>query len=139
MELEKMQKDQLKAEATRRKLTTSGTNEELIDRIRQYDLDNEDDPIGDDYVSKPEETVVEVEADEPAKKKETSFITMFPCPGELSTGVHQEYCDRTIARAQAEGHEIRGVAHRIDFTNKDGKRYAVYEVHLAREHSARRY
>lgn len=143
VELEGMLKDQLKEEATKRKLATSGTNEELIDRIRQHDLDHDDDPLGEDHESKPDSgppAVKDAEAEaKPAEPKPTSYVTMFPCPGELSTGVHQEYCDRTIARAQADGHQIRGVAHRIAFTEKEGKRYAVYEVHLAREHVGRRY
>lgn len=136
MELEGMLKDQLKEEAAKRQLPVSGTNEELIERIRQYDLDHEDDPLGDDNESRPEDRVV---AAGPDKPRMSTFVTLFPCPGELSTGVHQEYCERTIARAQADGYATRGVACRIDFTVKEGKRYAVYEVNLARENAARRY
>ena len=136
--LDSMLKDQLKEEAGKRGLPVSGTNEELIERIRQCDLDHEDDPLGDDHESKPKDRMT-TEATEPGKPKQTSFVTLFPCPGELSTGMHHEYCERTIARAQADGHQIRGVAHRIDFTVKEGKRYAVYEVHLARTHAGRRY
>lgn len=133
-----MQKDQLKEEAGRRQLPTSGTNAELIERIRQWDLDHDDDPLADDPHGDPPSESSSPSASEPAKPQ-TVFTTRFECPGELSTGVHHENCDRTIHRARQEGLTPRGGAARVGFEFEGDTRYAVYQVNLQRPNAVRRY
>ena len=146
-----MVKEQLREEAGRRGLPVSGTNEELIHRLEQYDVDN--DPLlaeaeRENQASTPPErpspaaktstppTVAPAppEATEATPVASTGpFRTTFRCDGELSTGVHHENCDRTRERAFHAGLQTRGGAYRIGFeAGDDGHRHAVYEINVRR-------
>lgn len=135
-------KDQLKDEASKRGLPVSGTNQELIDRLVEHD---NNDLLG--PTDRPPAPSATPEAPTPPPAAETptaapapaeapkTFTVLYECPGELSTGVHQENLRRCWNDAAAAGHTPRGgafAAARTGFTQRDGKRYAVYEIPLVK-------
>lgn len=70
-----------------------------------------------------------------AKPKGT-FETSFPCSGELSTGMHNEYREQAYVRALAAGLTPRGGlagVSRTAFRDVNGARHAVYQVVLQRQ------
>lgn len=148
-------KEQLREEAGRRGLPVSGTNEELVARLEQHDL--ESDPLleaaarenqapaapsqlspASPATTTPPSVVPDVPGVSEAAPEATTglFTTTFPCTGELSTGVHHENMERTYQQAVDAGFSPRGGvggAHRIRFENdKNGRRVAVYGIHVRR-------
>lgn len=128
-----MNKDQLKDEAAKRGLPVSGTNQELIDRLVGHDDDDllgpGDPPKAADQA--PPEATKETEPEAPR----ATFTAYYECPGELSTGVHLENVRRCWNDAAAAGYVPRGGAYaaaRTGFVERDGKRYAVYEIPLVK-------
>lgn len=131
MDLEEMKKDQLQDEASKRGLPVSGTNPELIERIRTYDADPDNLLGGDGGGPSTGGGSAPQAPSEPEKPRLTIFTAKYECPGELSTGVHQENVRRCWNDAQQAGYEPRGgafAAGRTGFVVEGGKRYAVYTI-----------
>jgi len=139
VDYDSMNKEQLKDEAGKRGLPVSGTVPELVERLQAND---NDDLLGDVKPPAPEPAApaAAAPAAEPPSEPTpppTSFKAYYDCPGELSTGVHQENVRRCWDDAVAAGYSPRGGAYaaaRIGFETRGGKRYAVYEIPL---HKAR--
>lgn len=133
-----MIKEQLRELAGKRGLPVSGTNEELIERLATWD--EEADPLLDESLVQSGEQLpepadnnnVEVNPRMPI----VAFETTFPCPGELSTGVHLEYLERTHRRAVEAGHRPRGqgamAAARTGWRMVNGERHAVYSIPVSK-------
>ena len=137
---------QLQAEASRRGLSAGGSNAEIIVRLEEWDAahpgGDEDLLGGDDTpsteptpppppVAQNDEATVAAAPARPGK----AYVTSFPCPGELSTGMHTEYRQQAYARALAAGLAPRGGlagVSRTGWTEVDGQRHAVYSVVLSR-------
>lgn len=142
-----------------RDLPASGSNAEMIDRLEQYELLNQDDkgeieikvepavdldtPTAPPVVippappqSDPNPPVPPVDtADGGPVEAPRTLEVAFPCPAELSTGLHLEFARRAAEQARAQGHTPKGGdggAHRTGWRVIDGVRHAVYEVHLRR-------
>ena len=154
---------QLQAEASRRGLSAGGTNAEIAARLEESDQQmaaadraavSDDDLLGDDTPTVPAPSdapaaapVTPVTAPPPAAeptpvvaKPKGPFETSFPCSGELSTGMHNEYRERAYAQALAEGLMPRGGlagVSRTAFRDINGARHAVYQVVLQRQNPAR--
>lgn len=144
-----------------RGLPATGSNAEMTDRLEQYELLNlEDKGDIEIAVDAPKPVEVDIPAGvvvqapppapqsapsppappvdpspavqaEPAKTAEV----LFPCPAELSTGLHQEFVRQAIAQVTAQGHTPKGGdggAHRTGWRLMNGVRHAVYEVILRR-------
>lgn len=139
---------QLREECSQRSLPVSGTNPELIARLEEYDDDQllqglTGDAPKVDTAAVVEAPSVDKTAAEPPPPpppgrptRATTFVTRFECPGELSSGVHQENLQRIYSEAVAAGHTPRGGAyggHRTGFTVDGGRRYAVYEINIRRQ------
>lgn len=138
---------QLQAEASKRGLSAGGSNDEIIARLEEWDAAHpgDEDLLGDDTppaeapaapaapaaAARVDDTAVAAAPPRQGKTYETSF----PCPGELSTGMHTEYRQQAYARALAAGLTPRGGlagVSRIRFSEVDGQRHAVYSVVLSR-------
>lgn len=155
---------QLQAEASKRGLSAGGTNAEIAARLDEWDAAHPDDDLLNDDSAGADANAADLTppaapaaapgtpvtapppAAEPAStpaapaKPAKSYVTSFPCHGELSTGMHNEYREQAYARALAAGLTPRGGlagVSRIDFRNIDGARHAVYEVVLQRQAPAR--
>lgn len=139
---------QLQAEASKRGLSAGGSNDEIAARLEEWDAAHpggDEDLLGDDTppVQSPTAPAAATQPDEPTNKaapaapvrQGKTFETSFPCPGELSTGMHTEYRQQAYARALAAGLTPRGGlagVSRINFAEVDGQRHAVYSVVLSR-------
>jgi len=156
---------QLQAEASKRGLSAGGSNDEIKARLEEWDATHPDEDLlsdapaeqGSDGVASPAPSVAPaaapgtpVTAPPPAADSDTVreapkpppkfYETTFPCSGELSTGMHNEYREQAYARALAAGLAPRGGlagVSRVDFRNVDGARHAVYQVVLQRQGPAR--
>lgn len=125
---------QLQAEASKRDLSAGGSNAEIIARLEEWDAAHPDEDLLD---NPPDDSPLQDEdtAKEAPKPPAKSYETSFSCPGELSTGMHNEYREQAYARALAEGLSPRGGmagVSRTGFKDIDGRRHAVYSVVLAR-------
>lgn len=137
-DFDSMTNAQLKEECAKRGLPVSGTNPELVARLEEYDSDpllsGEQQPKAD--VATVTETATVDRAPEVDRRHTPSvFRTRFECPGELSTGVHDDNLRRVWAEAVAAGHTPRGGAFgasRTGFEFDGGRRYAVYEINIRR-------
>ena len=151
-------KEELQEIARTRGLAVSGTNPELTARLEQYDTEH----AGDDDLltgldnppppppaepSTPPQTAAPASApnpspaapaqpaaapDEPAPPPKTIDYT-YPCPGELSTGVHEDNRVRAYHQAVTDGYIPRGGlagVHRSGWAQKGDGRHAVYTVTL---------
>ena len=137
MDYEGLNRDQLKAEAAKRGLPVGGTVLELVERLRDHDADDLLSPAGPAGVSTPPPAERQPEPEpKPAPAEAPKvFQALYECPGELSTGVHQENLRRCWNDAAEAGYEPRGGAYgaaRTGFRTEKGKRYAVYEIGLRR-------
>lgn len=138
MDYDSMNKDQLKDEAAARGLPVSGTVPELVQRLRDHDSD---DLLGDSAKPAKSDAPSDVSAPvvaNPAPSAEPApplrvYRAKYECPGELSTGVHQENLRRCWQEASDAGHSPRGGAFgaaMTGFATEGGKRYALYEINL---------
>jgi len=149
-----MQKQPLIDLCTERGLPTGGTAKELAARLRGYDAAHQID--GDDLLdlaqtppAPPELVVAEPDEPtpaqtpravpassangaEPGQVNDHVFTQYFECEGALPTELHTEYIARTARAAHQAGVRVRGGAYRNGFVNRGGKRYAQYEITLAR-------
>jgi hypothetical protein len=141
-------KAELQSLASSRGLSASGTNEDLVARLEEWDTEHADDLLSEiESGSTPKAAATAppapaatapAAAAPPAppadpyavKSPPGAYRTRFEVGTELSTGMHQEYQQRTFARAVEAGHIPRGGmagARRVEFINEGGTRYAIYE------------
>lgn len=142
-----MKQQELQAECAKRELPAGGSNAEMIARLDQYEAeqllgDGEDEatPAPPGLAQKAPEVDVLMPPpvfEEPPKLEQNTsggpFTVAFPCEGELSTGMHEDFRMRAYNTAVAKGKVPRGglaAAFRIGFRQISGTRCAIYEVAL---------
>lgn len=151
MAYEGLKKDQLQELCRQRKLTVSGTNDELVARLQGWDQAHELDELDlrelaqapPDEPVEPEPVQAPVQAQQPPaaadpvpptvpETEPKVFEQVYECPGTLPTELHEQWCNQTAQAAHEAGIRTRGSAHRTGFRYQGGMRYAVYEISRAR-------
>lgn len=154
-----MKKDELRDLCLQRELPVSGTNSELVARLRGWDdahggdepdllaeagitqppAEQSPEPLPPTPVPQPVAPVQTHEDPPPegeAKANQTVFRTRFEVPGNpnavIPTELHHQCMRSTEDAAVRSGYRVRGQASRIGFETDGGKRYAIYEVTLGR-------
>lgn len=139
MNYDELKKDDLRALCGERGLPVSGTNEELVARLRGWDAEHGDegeDPdllaLADQPDRQPE---VAGDADPareesgPSRPHQHRVQFRLADPGALTDEEHLLFIQQTQEAAAAEGLTIRGGAYRVgDFQHRDGGVYVTYEV-----------
>ena len=150
-EYDKWAQPALREELAKRELPTSGTNPEMVARLREHDAANpaDDDLLGDDdaarIVAAPPPAQVAPQAPqapaappapEPEREQPKTFRVAFDVRGELSTSNHEDNRYRAYQAAIDAGYSPRGglaAAYRVGVERgSGGTNRAVYEVILAR-------
>jgi len=146
-----LKQGELQAMCEARGLSKAGANADMMARLEEADATSLlDEALGVDQppvplepvrpaIAPPQEFVVAA-APTPAappvvESSARTYTVIFPCPGELSTGMHEEYRLRAYQEAISAGKVPRGglaAASRTGWKNHNGYRHAVYEVILAR-------
>lgn len=136
----------LKEELAKRGLATSGTNPELVERLREWDAANaDDDLLGGDPptppVAPPAPYAVQAPpaapaTPEPEQEKPRVFHAKYEVRGELSTSMNEDNRYRAYQEAIDAGHAPRGGLAGVCRIRMErgpaGTQLAVYEVLLAR-------
>lgn len=135
----------LQREAKDRQLAATGTTAELIARLEQADVElltrleqsPADPPAAPTPPPPPEFDLGETPAPAPGPTGTTAEVVAheykvaFPCPHDLSDGLHEEFRQRAYNQAIQKGHIPRGglgpVA-RTGWATVNGMRHAVYAV-----------
>jgi pyruvate/2-oxoglutarate dehydrogenase complex dihydrolipoamide acyltransferase (E2) component len=152
-----MLKKDLQALCAERELPVSGTNDELIARLRGYDAaqaseDSEQEAEPDLPAAAGDEPTEELASDlpDPAPQvtppeapaehdwddmtltaREVQFV--FPCTGTLATDDHMVNLATVQRLASERGIATRGSARRVGWSYRRGTRHAVYEISRRRD------